>query len=116
MPAVDKCHPAVVRALQKAGYRVQSKPLSIRAGKHKIHIDIEARRVSNGRQSQTLLLVEVKCFPNRKSITRDLYIAVGQYTIYRAILIARKILAPLYLMIPEDVYRDMLDDTVKQAM
>ena len=60
-----------------------------------IYIDIEATQGSNG-TGETILLAEVKCFPDRNSTTRELYSAIGQYIIYQTMLAERNIATPLH--------------------
>jgi hypothetical protein len=115
MPALDACHPHIIHALEKDGWRVSEKPLKLDTARRSIYIDIEAARGANGIRQQ-ILLGEVKCFPDRDSTTRDLYIAVGQSIIYRAVLDEMDIHTPLYLAIPQDVYQDIFDSTVRRAI
>ena len=113
--ALDTCHEQVVRALQKEGLRVDQKPLRIIVGSRQVYIDIRAMRGTNGSQ-QPILLVEVKCFPNRKSTTEDLYGAIGQYIVYRAMLMEIENAVPLYLAIPEDIFTAIIDSPIQRAL
>ena len=115
MPRLDDCHPQVVRALEKDGWIVADAPERLRQGKRAVFIDARATRRINGRILQILLL-EIKCFPDRDSTTEELYIAIGQYIIYRAMLAYREIDIPLYLAIPDDVDRDIFDVVVQRAV
>ena len=85
MSRLDYCHPKIVHALEKDGWTVVDIPFTVDLPEREIHIDIEAWRNSNGSRQQ-IMLAEIKCFPNRKSTTTELYIGVGQYIIYRAVL------------------------------
>jgi hypothetical protein len=80
MPAIDVCHPHIVRALQKDGWTVEPQPLPARVGRRRALIDISASRTNNG-TSQQILLAEVNCFQNRASWTNELYTAIGQYIV-----------------------------------
>jgi len=115
MPALDYCHPQIVRALEKDGWRVSDLPLRIKTSERIIYIDIEASQQVNGRQQQ-IMLAEIKCFPDRESTTRDLYIGIGQYVIYRAVLKTADINIPLYLTLPESVFTGIFDSTVQRAI
>ncbi|HRF95984.1 MAG TPA: element excision factor XisH family protein, partial [Aggregatilineales bacterium] len=70
-----------------------------------IVIDIRANYGLNG-QSRQILLVEVKCFADSSEYTRDLYVAIGQYVVYQAMLNELKNSTPLYLAIPLTAYDD----------
>jgi hypothetical protein len=80
MPAFDSCHPQIVRALEKDGWNIALDQFLIRIDRsHRVYIDIEARHAN----SQSVMVVEVKCFQDVESETTDLYTAIGQYLIYR---------------------------------
>ena len=116
MPALDYCHPQIVHALEKDGWTVRDKPLEIDTAERTVFIDIEARKLSNG-TSQHILLAEIKCFPDRDRTTRDLYIALGQYIVYQAVLDERELSLPLFLAIPEAVYHStVFDPAVQRAI
>lgn len=103
MPQLDSCHPQVVKALEKVGWSVTPDPFVLLLDKiHRLYIDIEAYRPSDRR---TIMIVEVKCFHDTSDETTDLYLAIGQYMIYRGLLEQRNIEAPLYLAVPESAYR-----------
>jgi len=80
-----------------------------------VFIDIQAAKGVNGRRQQ-ILLAEVKCFPDRESTTQELYIAFGQYILYRALLAQEEIDLPLYLAVPLDAYEDIFDSTVMRTI
>lgn len=115
MPALDYCHQNVVHALQNDGWIVDPKPVRITADERTVFIDIQARKPTNGR-SQQILLAEVKCFPDRKSTTNDLYVAFGQYVIYRALLAELNIGIPLFLAVPQEVYTNIFDNIVQRSI
>lgn len=115
MPKLDQCHPQIVLALEKEGWRVDEKPRRLVHEERLVFIDIRATRRVNGSRQQ-ILLAEIKCFPDRDGTTLELYIAFGQYIIYRALLAQEEIRSPLYLAIPDEVYEDVFDSTVRRAM
>lgn len=115
MPALDSCHPHIVHALEKDGWLVSERSPSVSHEGRTVFIDIFAARANNG-HSQQVLLVEVKCFPDRESTTRDLYTALGQYLIYRSLLAERDIDTPLYLALPQSAYDEIFDVTVQRAI
>lgn len=105
MPALDQCHEQIVRALEKAGWHVQPKPFTFAIAKgHTLQIDIEAERHDED-NFQTIIIVEVKCFPSNRADTEELYSAIGQYLVYKSLLIPRGQAEQLYLAIPENAYR-----------
>jgi hypothetical protein len=115
MSRLDYCHPQVVHALENDGWTVNPIPLEIETLERTIHVDIEASRQMNGTR-QRVLMAEVKCFPDRKKTTRELYEAVGQYIIYRAVLAEINMNVPLYLALPVEVYVTIFDSTARRAI
>ncbi len=115
MPAIDSCQPQVIRALEKDGWRIETEGRRFRKEKRAIMIDIRANYGSNG-QSRQILLAEVKCFANPNEYTRDLYTAIGQYIVYRAMLDDLKNITPLYLAIPVRAYHDLFDSIIQRAI
>ena len=99
MPALDQCHPQVVRALEKADWYVERRQVLIQIKKRRGYIDLRASRGANGTQ-QHILLVEVKCFANPGEQTSDLYMGIGQYLVYRSMLLELRNPTALYLCVP----------------
>ena len=115
MPALDYCHPQFVRALQKDDWLVKEKPEQFRVTGRIIFIDISASRGTNGLKRQALF-AEIKCFPDLQSTSRELYIAIGQYIVYRAVLAELQDTTLLYLAVPESVYQTVFDVAVRRAI
>ncbi|MBC7810644.1 MAG: fatty-acid oxidation protein subunit alpha [Burkholderiales bacterium] len=115
MPALDQCHHQVVRALQKAGWIITNQPYNVSALDRQVYVDVRAVQSVNGHREQILLL-EVKCFLDKLSITTELYIAVGQYIFYRTMLKELNDDTPLYLSVPETAYVEFFDEIVRRIM
>jgi hypothetical protein len=95
MPAFDRCHEQVVQALQREGWNVDGEQVTLALGKRRIFVDLHAVRGENGSQQQ-MMLIEVKCFPISTTVNEELYHAIGQYLVYRAMLSERRLETPLY--------------------
>lgn len=115
MPRFDDCHHQVVRALQKEGWIVRRQHTELSIEERTVYIDILASKSANGR-SESVLLAEVKCFPESESSTTQLYIAIGQYIVYRAMLEALNFEMPLYLAVPEMIYTTLFDPIIMKIM
>lgn len=94
---------------------VAAREFRLRVPGRSIQIDAIAARNANGHGDQ-ILLAEIKCFPTTSPLTSELYQAIGQYIIYRAVLKAANNPRPLYLAIPEHIYQSAFDSTVRQAV
>ena len=115
MPRLDDCHEQVVHALEKDGWRVNPSQEQRYTPDRTIFIDIVATRGINGSTEQ-ILLAEIKCFADRNATARELYIAFGQYILYRALLDELKDETPLYLVVPEHAYLNIFGQTVLRAV
>jgi hypothetical protein len=114
MPALDQCHPQVVRALENDGWQVESSPYKLESGVRRSYVDLLLSRQVNGTREQAIL-VEVKCFVDPNARTTDIYIAIGQYIIYETMMAEIGINEMLYLVIPETIYREVIDDIIVKA-
>jgi hypothetical protein len=103
MPAIDKCHDQFVRAMQKDGWKVELQPYTIVVKGRRFYIDVRLRKNRNW-----IIVVEVKCFSGDELL--ELYIAIGQYLLYRSMLEQLGIQRPLYLAVPKTAYSGILKD------
>jgi XisH protein len=118
MPVIDQCEPQVVAALQKAGWIVTHQPFPIRISREEgVYADLRLRHTDD---KQTIIVVEVKCFSEKRSVLDEFYRAVGQYMLYRNAMTLKHIDVPLYLSVPFDTYsrffnRDMIQAVIQDA-
>jgi hypothetical protein len=115
MPALDSCHENIVRALEKAGWTVEFAPYKLQVEQRTAYVNLAVARNMNGSRQQ-MLLVEVKCFPDKNSTTRELYTSIGQYLVYCAMLIELDLPFPLYLAIPEVIFKEFFDASVMRVI
>jgi hypothetical protein len=101
MPALDHCQPEATHALEKDGWDVGEKPFPLFVTPHPLLIDLQATR-----ENRTIF-VEVKCFPDSSNSISDLYGAIGQYMVYRAVLQQMGLKAALYLAVPNTAFHDV---------
>ena len=113
--AFDVCHEQIVRALEKAGWTVEKQQAKLNTTQRQVFVDILAERGLNGSRQQ-IMLVEIKCFPDRDSTTQELYVSIGQYLIYRAVIAELDLTIPLYLAVPDDAFRDIFDSTARRVL
>ena len=104
-----------MRALQKDGWRVTEQQVPMKLGRRRVFIDLRATHGANGSR-QELALIEVKCFPDPQNTSQDIYTAIGQYILYRAMLRELELDISLYLSIPEVIYNDVFDTIVQRAV
>ena len=115
MPKLDQSHDQVVRAFQKGGWHVDGTPARISTPYRTIIVDLQVSRGLNGNREQ-IFLIEVKCFGEPKSAAHDLYAAIGQYLIYRAMLVEKRRQIPIFLSIPKTIFEDIFDAAVMRVI
>ncbi len=105
MPALDIYHPQVVNALQKAGWAVSTGPYVIRVPgrKRPLYADLSAQL-----NTSKIIVAEIKCF--QIDPRGELYTAIGQYLVYRALLNQLGISHELYLAVPSSAYHGIFRD------
>ncbi len=108
MPAKDRHHDVVVRALQKTGWTLISEQVAIILEGRRLWIDIRAQRESDTRA----ILIEVKGFENLPSPVEYLASATGKYTLYRTALDYLRIELPLYMAVPSGAYHGILSEVI----
>jgi hypothetical protein len=110
LPAKDRYHDAVVRALIKAGWTITAEQVAVILTERHLWIDIQAVKASES----LAILVEVKGFENQPSPVQYLAEVVGKYVLYRAALDYVGITTPLYLAVPAVAYDGILSEEIGQ--
>lgn len=103
MSALDACEPQIIRALEKDGWQIVAKPHHIIFDERIVFADFSARHV-NEDDENFIVVLEVKCFTNPKNDLTELYTAIGQYQLYRAAMLTRNEVYPLYIAVPYAAY------------
>src|ERR1700730_272710 len=110
MPAKNIYHDLVVRTLTADGWKITHDPLTLSFGGRDLYVDLGADQGAlaaerSGRQ----IAVEIQSFL-KISPVRDPEVAVGQYSIYRAILAERDPQRVLYVAVAKRVYESLLTE------
>lgn len=116
MSAPNIYHDAVVAALVADGWTITDDPLTLRFGGRNLHVDIGAERspIAAERAGERIA-VEVQSFRSPSAVA-DLQQAVGQFTMYRAILAEQQPDRSLYLAVPTEVYDGILSEPLGERM
>jgi hypothetical protein len=114
MPALDTCEPQIIRALEKAGWIVTHQPFAIRVAKDEgVFADV---RLQHADHANVIIVVEIKCFSEKRSLLDTFYHAVGQYLVYRNALMLKHMEADLYLTVPKTVFEDFFQRLSVQSV
>lgn len=108
MPALDLYHDAVRNALIKDGWTITDDPLMLSYGNEEVYADLGAERAIGAEKKGRKIVVEIKSFIGKSAI-KDLRDAIGQYVMYREILVEAKSERILYLAVSEDAFKSTLD-------
>jgi len=103
--ARDKYHQEFKAALESDGWRVTDDPLYLKTGRIPVMIDLGAERIIIAEKGNEKIAVEIKTFSNLSFITA-FYEAIGKYIVYRKALELNQDARPLYLAIPEGIFKD----------
>lgn len=99
LPALDHCEPQVLRALYKQGWHVVDKPLPLRVEQGQRYLFADAR-LQNINTQEAVIIIEIKCFANLRTLMDDLYSAIGQYLVYLNGLELNNVKDSLFLTMP----------------
>jgi XisH protein len=115
MPAKDVYHNAVRFALIKDGWEILTENYTLEYGGDRLYVDIAAEKsIAAAKQGQKIL-VEVKSFLG-KSFINDLEQAVGQYVVYRDIVLETALDFELYLAITQGTYNSYFQRQLAQMI
>jgi hypothetical protein len=109
MPAKDKFHDVVLRALQKDGWTIDEEQVELVLDRRILWIDLRAIK------DNISILFEIKSFLSPSPV-EDLAQAVGKYALYGAILKAKKSDEALYLAVPNTAYIGILNERLGQLV
>ena len=112
MPAKDRYHDAVKRALIKAGWTIEEEQFTLTVDKRNLWIDIQA---SKG-EPQLIILIEVKELADVDSAIEALANALGKYELYRLALQVSKLDYPLYMAVTKQSYDGILSESIGQLV
>lgn len=115
MPARDLVHDALVNALEKDNWEITDDPLFIKVGRRKGYIDIGAEKFIAAIKGNKKIAVEGKGFSGSSELS-EFEKALGQFNIYALALEEKEPDRILYLAVPEDFYRDFMEDSFFQKV
>jgi hypothetical protein len=108
MPARDKYHDNVRRALEKSGWEITHDPYYLRVGRRKGFIDLGAEIIAAQKDSEKIA-VEIKSFSGASDLD-EFEDALGQFLIYLVALERKDASRVLYLAVPQPFYETFFDD------
>lgn len=114
-PAKDIYHNIVRFALVKDGWQILTDNYTLEYGGDRLYVDIAAEKSIAAQKHDRKILVEVKSFLGR-SFVKDLEQAVGQYIVYRDVLLEKELDFQLYLAITKGTYKNYFRHQLTQMI
>ena len=115
VPAKDFFHDCVMRALIRDGWTITHDPLRLSWGSKDLYVDLGAERLLAAEKAGQRIAVEIKSFLGDSDVD-DLEKAIGQYILYRAILIQREPERVLFLAVPDVVIRGVFEEPLGELL
>ncbi|MBC7809772.1 MAG: fatty-acid synthase [Burkholderiales bacterium] len=112
MPAKDRYHDAVKRALVKSEWIISDEQVTFQVEDRIMWIDIEAVNVA----AALVILIEVKELENVASSIEALANALGKFLLYRLALEEARADVPLFLAVSELSYQGILTERIGQLV
>jgi hypothetical protein len=104
MPAKDRYHDTVKRAIEKDGWKITREQVRVTFEDRYLWIDLQAQKES----SEQIILVEVKEVEDVASPVEALANAVGKYLLYKLALKRAGSGIPLFMAISEAAYNGIM--------
>jgi hypothetical protein len=82
MPAKDKIHDPVRRALEKDGWTITNDPMFLRFADENLYADLAAEQLIAAEKTTRKVAIEIKTFSN-PSVVEELQKTVGKVRMYR---------------------------------
>lgn len=99
----------------KDGWEILTEDYTLEYGGDRLYVDIAAEKLIAAEKQGQKILVEVKSFLGR-SFIKDLEQAVGQYVVYRDILLETALDFELYLAITQGTYKSYFQRQLTQMI
>ena len=112
MPAQDKYHDVVVKALTEEGWTITDDPFRLTYGNKRLWVDLGAERETlAAEKGSERIAVEIKSFVRHSEI-EDLEKAIGQHNLYRDVLDELEPDRILFLAIPWRAYDGIFSEKI----
>ncbi|MFO0756892.1 MAG: XisH family protein [Byssovorax sp.] len=115
MPARDRTHEHVRRALINDGWTITHDPLHLRWGKKDLYVDLGAERFLGAEKAGQKIAVEIKSFAS-PSLMDALEKALGQFVLYADILERVEPTRTLYLAVDASIHHEVFEDPVGELL
>ena len=115
MPARDLYHNALKNALIKDGWTITHDPLRLKWGSKDMYVDLGAEQVVTAEKAGQKIAVEIKSFVGASELD-DIENAMGQYFVYRSVMVRTEPDRTLYLAIHNEAFLDIFEEPLGRLL
>ncbi len=115
MPARDKFHDVVRNALIKEDWKITDDPLTLKFGKTDLFVDLGAEKLLAAEKKGKKIAVEIKSFIG-KSIIAEAQDAIGQFMMYREVLLDSQPERTLFLAVEKETFDIEFSENLKDLI
>jgi len=115
MPRKDLYHDTVINALFKDGWTITDDPLRLSYGGRNVYVDLGAEQPIAAEKKGNKIAVEIKSFIGESEI-HDLSQSIGQYNMYKDIMLEIGLERVLWLAIPLYAYDGIFQEPIGQLL
>ena len=115
MPARDRYHQHVKRALIADGWTITHDPLALKWGVKDLYVDLGTEQLLAAEKGMMQIAVEVKSFLGPSELA-DLEQAIGQFVLYHDILAHVEPARQLYLAVSDVIFADLFEEPIGKIL
>ncbi|MBO0611622.1 XisH family protein [Thiothrix fructosivorans] len=115
MPRLDIYHETVKHALVKDGWTITHDPYKLTIGKKRLFADLGAEMLLSAEKGMRRIVVEIKSFTGASDVN-DLEQAIGQYVLYKQIMLQTEPDRELFLAVTNKVANTIFSVEIGQIL
>jgi len=115
MPAKDIYRDNVKNSLIKEGWTITHDPLRLKWGVKDMYVDLGAEQLLGAEKTGRQIAVEIKSFVGASEMD-DLEKAIGQYVIYRSVMVRTEPDRTLYLAVHNETFLDIFEEPLGRLL
>ncbi len=115
MPRLDIYHETVKHALVKDGWTITHDPYTLTIGKKRLFADLGAEMLLSAEKGKRQIVVEIKSFTGVSDVN-DLEQAIGQYVLYKQIMLQTEPDRELFLAVTKKVANTIFSVEIGQIL
>ncbi|RKZ42077.1 MAG: fatty-acid synthase [Gammaproteobacteria bacterium] len=115
MPARDLYHNQLKNALIKDGWIITNDPLRLRWGSKDMYVDLGAEQILTAEKGTKKIAVELKTFGGVSEVN-EIENTIGQYVVYRSVMIRTEQDRSLYLAVHKEIFTDIFEEPLGRIL